>query len=71
VVVNVLVFLGFRNWGKDEPDGGDKIEECAEQHGRELPQIWNDDFCNRPNFWICEKAAGMEPLEGDLYPDGL
>ncbi|XP_056441866.1 C-type mannose receptor 2-like [Gadus chalcogrammus] len=61
--------LNFRNWGKDEPDGGDKIEECAEQHGRELPKIWNDDFCNRPNFWICEKAAGTEPLEGDLYPD--
>ncbi|CAL8351542.1 unnamed protein product [Boreogadus saida] len=48
--------LTFRNWRKDEPDGGDKISECAEQHGRELPN-WNDAFCNRPNFWICEKAA--------------
>ncbi|CAL8332849.1 unnamed protein product [Lota lota] len=61
--------ITFRNWGRGEPNGVSKKEECAEQRGRTLPNIWNDDFCNRQFFWICEKAAGMELLEGDLRPD--
>ena len=71
VVVNVLVFLGFRNWGAGEPNGVDDKEACAELGWRTMPNIWNDAFCAVQRFWICEKVAGMEPLEGDLYPDGL
>ena len=71
VVVNILVFLGFRNWGADEPNGVDGVEECAELRWRTPPNLWNDALCSTTNFWICEKVAGMEPQEGDLYPDGL
>ncbi|XP_059903139.1 macrophage mannose receptor 1-like isoform X2 [Gadus macrocephalus] len=61
--------LTFRNWGADEPNGVDGVEECAELRWRTPPNLWNDALCKRTNFWICEKVAGMEPQEGDLYPD--
>ncbi|XP_056441865.1 macrophage mannose receptor 1-like isoform X2 [Gadus chalcogrammus] len=61
--------LTFRNWGAGEPNGVDGVEECAELRWRTPPNLWNDALCSTTNFWICEKVAGMEPQEGDLYPD--
>ena len=70
-MVNVLVPLGFRSWRADEPNGFDDREGCAELKSEKTgPNAWNDVFCNRKKSWICEKAAGMEPLGGDLFPDG-
>lgn len=53
-VVFVVLLLGFRYWGKSEPNDDKGVEDCTETNFHDSRDSWNDGPCGDKKYWICE-----------------
>ena len=52
--------LGYSNWFRDEPNGQNTSEDCAElRYNNNFDHAWNDVACNKA-YWslLCQRPAG-------------
>jgi len=47
----------YTNWGPHEPNDANHSEDCAALVGSSGK--WNDDSCNKPAHYICEKSKAL------------
>ncbi|XP_047434304.1 C-type lectin domain family 4 member M-like [Mugil cephalus] len=51
--------LNTSYWDIKEPNSKNEHEDCAEIHRPDLKRNWNDESCDKKNFWICEKKLTL------------
>ncbi|KAK9539955.1 hypothetical protein VZT92_002434 [Zoarces viviparus] len=59
-VDGTAVKTSFSYWHNGEPNSyQSKEEDCGEIKYYEDENSWNDEPCNKKNFWICEKVVAQ------------